>query len=81
MHELLNTLQYYHLNPSNIMLQLDDDPKHTCRKMKEWLEKQDFETIVWSAHSPDINPIEHVWGYLQRRPAKHKQFPNGIYEL
>ena len=51
MDELLNTLQYYHLNLSDIMFQQDDDSKHTCRKMKEWLEKQDFETIVWSAIS------------------------------
>ena len=42
MDELVNTLQYYHLNPSDIMFQQDDDPKHTCRKVKEWLEKQDF---------------------------------------
>ena len=81
MDELLNTLQYYHLNPSDIIFQQDDDLKHTCRKVKEWLEKQDFETIVWSGQSPDVNPIEYLWSDLKRRPAEHKQSLNRIYEL
>ena len=28
-----------------------------------------------------INPIEHLWGYLKRRPAEHEHSPNDIYKL
>ena len=32
------TLEYYGFNPPDIIFQLDNDPKHTCRMVKEWLE-------------------------------------------
>ncbi|KIJ12186.1 hypothetical protein PAXINDRAFT_44100, partial [Paxillus involutus ATCC 200175] len=59
----------------------DNDPKHTCKKVREWLEEQDFGTMVCSAQSPDLNPIEHTWGYLKRRLAEHKHPPNGMEQL
>ena len=37
--------------------------------------------MVWPAQSPDLNPIEHLWGYLKRRLADHECSSKGIYEL
>ena len=56
--KLLNTLQYYGLNPSNIIFYQDNNPKYTCKKVKEWLDKQDFKTMVWLAQFSNLNPIE-----------------------
>ena len=58
--DLLNTLKYHGLNPSNIIFQQDNDPKHTSKKVKEWLEEQEFRTMVWLAQSSDLNPIKHL---------------------
>ena len=57
---LQQTMEYYGFNPPDTIFQQDNSPKHTCKKVKEWLEEQDFMTMVWPAQSPDLSPLEHL---------------------
>ncbi|GFS91471.1 HTH_Tnp_Tc3_2 domain-containing protein [Trichonephila clavipes] len=43
--------------------------------------REDIERMDWPARSPDLNPIEHVWDFLDRRLAARTLPPVTIREL
>ncbi|VVC42120.1 Ribonuclease H-like domain [Cinara cedri] len=49
----------------------DNDPKHTVKKVEAWLSNNITEYLVTPPQSPDINPIENLWDYLDRQIRDH----------
>ncbi|GBM91397.1 hypothetical protein AVEN_204270-1 [Araneus ventricosus] len=49
----------------------DNDPKHSADICKLWVLYHCPVVIKTPAESPDINPIEHVWDYLQQKINEH----------
>lgn len=45
----------------------DGAPAHTARTTMELLEVKGLQVLPWPGCSPDFNPIENIWAYVQKR--------------
>ena len=51
--------------------QQDGATAHTAKSIKDYFVENNIEPIPWPARSPDLNPIENIWAYMDRQMSQY----------
>ena len=50
---------------------MDGDSKHTANHTQNYIKKEGLDVVgQWPANSPDLNPIENIWGIMEKEIKK-----------
>ncbi len=65
---------------ADFIFQQDLAPAHTAKSTKTWLNDHGVGVLDWPANSPDLNPIENLWGIVKRK-MRNKRPKNMLVHL
>ncbi|KAI6658663.1 hypothetical protein LOD99_11008 [Oopsacas minuta] len=55
------------LYPEGLVLQEENDPKHTSKVAKTFRESHDISRMEWPTFNSDLNPIENLWAWIKHQ--------------
>ncbi len=64
---------------ADLIFQQDLAPAHTAKATKSWFNDHGVTVLDWPANSPDLNPIENLWGIVKRKMRDTR--PNNADDL
>jgi hypothetical protein len=79
--DVLGTLKDLDINKKDIYFQQDNDSKHTSKLAQAWFKKAKLDVFDWPACSPDMNIIENLWDYLERKVRTRSPLPRNRKEM
>ncbi len=68
-----------HYGDADFIFQQDLAPAHTAKGTKSWFNDHGVTVLDWPANSPDLNPIENLWGIVKRKMRDTR--PNNADDL
>ncbi len=64
---------------ADFIFQQDLAPAHTAKGTKSWFNDHGVTVLDWPENSPDLNPIENLWGIVKRKMRDTR--PNNADDL
>jgi hypothetical protein len=84
--DLKMSIEEWGMVKDELVFQHDNDPKHTAKITKAYLEAEGLKEVdgillYWPAQSHNLNPIEHMWNYLNVKLGQCPICPTSCEEL
>lgn len=77
--KLMETLEVYEIDTSQVIFQQDGAACHKAKTVYKWLRKKRIRFFDdWSPNSPDLNPIEKIWNELKSKLNEYDEVPLSI---
>ena len=58
------------IDPKSIIFQQDNASCHKSKKVLDHFQNNQIALLYWPPNSPDLNPIENVWNFLEKQIRK-----------
>ena len=67
--------------PAGFVFQQDNAPPHAAAVTKQYLENWKFNVLEWPPMSPDLSPIENIWGVMSQKVYEGGKTYNNVNDL